>query len=63
MITGLLIVINNRIANLMETFTVQKCSIHKDTPSDFLALEHEVRRVCALCPIDGNSYVVSNLAF
>jgi hypothetical protein len=47
----------------METFTVQKCSIHKDTPSDFLALEHEVRRVCALCPIDGNSYVVSNLAF
>lgn len=47
----------------MKTFQLPRCDSHADSPSDFLALEQDIRRLCTLCPIDGNKYVVGNQHF
>lgn len=46
----------------MESFPLPKCTAHQRQTSDFIVLDHEIRRACLLCPIEGNNSV-SHQAF
>jgi hypothetical protein len=50
------------IANLM-SFQAPHCDTHPHSPSYFLALHQPIRRVCELCPLAGDRYVVGNQQF
>jgi hypothetical protein len=47
----------------MRSFQPPYCDSHPNSPSEYLALEQEIRRVCSLCPIHDNKYIVGNQQF